>query len=982
MITDRKPNCKAPGSACLDPRFVGADGIVYYFHGRRNEHFTLVSDVNLQINARFIGLRPEGRTRDYTWIQALGILFNSHNFSVEATPAATWNNEIDHLKLSYNGEELVIPEGHLSKWQSPQNQLRVERTSSKNSVTVTIPEIAEIYVNVVHVTKEDSRIHNYQIPDDDCFVHLEVQFKFYDLSSKVEGVLGRTYQPDFQNPAAKLGVAMPIVGGEDKYRTTSLLSADCGVCMFDPSEGSEKNSIMEYSMLDCTGVTKSGNGIIIGTQSKVSSIQEKHVPVPQSKNLMIANSSRSSVKYPQMDELPQLKLLRKKQVPELSKFSFSDNGGTNTETLSRCENSVMQQNLVKATNLSDEKSSLLNIETTHHEQQYNDVNDLYGIDELEKEQLQMVDAIAGESNNISLPSASRQVESLDQKGDFSDDLVNSIKRIESRILALRLCSNLVESTKNSTGHNTMHKVANLDSPVIQRKDETAGSQFSRKRPPLDGNRLMKQQLQHMGISSYNGEGLVSSNAFEEPFPGRNESWRQSQVPYQNHGLHISAESARSTDIPKQIGTPFVSRRDDLRNQNRIRPSARNMGKVDRVKSLNKLARRDTHLGSHASECIQGLKVPLNEDDLSNMPSVLVGHANRENLVRKNPVAWSNQNNKERSSESKCGKKLIGSKASTTAKRENPLPHQIIIRPTLLDQRSSEIKVLSRQHENSSVLDKRGTHRTNHAEPWKTRVQPQHEEPEESSSNSHSSSRWTTQEDSTNSSSDSEEYSSRDGTQGASSRRLIKSKFEGSSEESSNSYPYKDDGSSSSAGSLKNDRYGHKRNPGKKIGSLRKLKNKLGLIFHHHHHHHHHHLHGGDDNVIIHPNAGHKHSMWNHLQNAFHQKNKHVVLRKGMVDKTRKGAIAKVTNRNQVGQFHRLVEGILTHIRHSKKPNPSKLSGVKGSRSTPHRHSHKKLQPWQILRRKRGVLKDRGRVKTSYCLQQLESFHFLPDSQNL
>ncbi|KAE9592930.1 hypothetical protein Lalb_Chr19g0134411 [Lupinus albus] len=258
----RKPNCNAPGSACLDPRFVGADGIVFYFHGRRDEHFSLVSDVNLQINAHFIGLRPEGRTRDYTWIQALGILFNSHNFSVEATPAATWNDEIEHLKLSYNGKKLVIPESYLSKWQCPQNQLRVERTSNKNSVRVTIPEIADIFINVVHVTKEDSRIHNYQIPDDDCFVHLEVQFKFYDLSSKVEGVLGRTYQPDFQNPAAKLGVAMPIVGGEDKYRTTSLLSADCGVCMFDPSQASENNSMMEYSMLDCTGVTKSGNGIV------------------------------------------------------------------------------------------------------------------------------------------------------------------------------------------------------------------------------------------------------------------------------------------------------------------------------------------------------------------------------------------------------------------------------------------------------------------------------------------------------------------------------------------------------------------------------------------------------------------------------------------------------------------------------------------------------------------------------------------------
>lgn len=118
MILDRKPDCNGPGSACYDPRFIGGDGIVFYFHGKSNEHFSLVSDTNLQINGRFIGHRPAGRTRDFTWIQALGILFNSHSFSLEAIKAATWNDEVDHLKFSYNGEDLIVPEGALSSWYS------------------------------------------------------------------------------------------------------------------------------------------------------------------------------------------------------------------------------------------------------------------------------------------------------------------------------------------------------------------------------------------------------------------------------------------------------------------------------------------------------------------------------------------------------------------------------------------------------------------------------------------------------------------------------------------------------------------------------------------------------------------------------------------------------------------------------------------------------------------------------------------------
>ncbi|PRQ31400.1 hypothetical protein RchiOBHm_Chr5g0035081 [Rosa chinensis] len=249
-VRNRKPNCNGPGSACLDPRFIGGDGIVFYFHGKKNEHFSLVSDPNLQINDRFIGLRPEGRSRDYTWIQALGLLFDSNSFTLEATPSATWDDEIDHLKFSYNGVDR-------------ETSIRVERASSKNSVLVTLPEVAEISVNVVPVTKEDDKIHNYQIPSDDCFAHLEVQFRFYGLSSNVEGVLGRTYQPDFKNPA-KAGVAMPVVGGEYKYKTTSLVSADCFACVFTQAGMLDQTDsrVMDYGKLDCTGNTFSGNGIV------------------------------------------------------------------------------------------------------------------------------------------------------------------------------------------------------------------------------------------------------------------------------------------------------------------------------------------------------------------------------------------------------------------------------------------------------------------------------------------------------------------------------------------------------------------------------------------------------------------------------------------------------------------------------------------------------------------------------------------------
>ncbi|KAG1361239.1 hypothetical protein COCNU_09G007020 [Cocos nucifera] len=236
---------------------------MFYFHGKTNEHFTLVSDPNLQINARFIGLRPARRTRDFTWIQALGIRFGPHSFTLAATRASSWDPRADHLFFSFNGKPIDLDVGHLSSWSSPSTNLHVERTATVNSVTVTLPRVFEIMTTVVPVTQEDRKIHKYGIPDDDCFAHLEVQFRFFRLSEKVEEVLGQTYRPDFQNPV-KRGVLMPIMGGEDRYFTSSLLSANCKSCIFSPEENvaALEDVVIAAAALDCTRKMTSGHGVV------------------------------------------------------------------------------------------------------------------------------------------------------------------------------------------------------------------------------------------------------------------------------------------------------------------------------------------------------------------------------------------------------------------------------------------------------------------------------------------------------------------------------------------------------------------------------------------------------------------------------------------------------------------------------------------------------------------------------------------------
>ncbi|CAN6900984.1 unnamed protein product [Brassica oleracea] len=220
-----------------------------------------------------LGHRPAGRSRDFTWVQALGFLVNSQKFSLEATKVATWDDSIDHLRFSFDGQDLIIPKEILSTWYSPKKDIKIRRATKMNSVTVTIKDKAEIMVNVVPVTKEDDRIQSYKVPSDDCLAHLEVQFRFLNLSPRVDGILGRTSRPGFQNQA-KSGAAIPVIGGEDKFRTTSLLSHDCKTCIF--------TGLSIFSCPNITFSTPSRVNILIYAHILSQSIQFGTIDLPHS----------------------------------------------------------------------------------------------------------------------------------------------------------------------------------------------------------------------------------------------------------------------------------------------------------------------------------------------------------------------------------------------------------------------------------------------------------------------------------------------------------------------------------------------------------------------------------------------------------------------------------------------------------------------------------------------------------------------------
>lgn len=245
---------------CQDPRFIGADGITFYFHGKKERDFCIVSDTNLHINAHFIGRRNENMGRDFTWVQSLGILFDNHQIFVGAKKTAIWDNAVDRLELSYDRQTIFLEEGEGTKWQPKSEQgITISRSRYTNEVVIEVEGNFQIKAAVVPITEKDSRIHKYGVTDEDCFAHLDLGFKFFSLSDHVNGVLGQTYASNYVS-RVKMGVDMPVLGGKREFASSSLFSTECAVSRFNGTQLRSANSF-QYANLNCASGLD-GRGVV------------------------------------------------------------------------------------------------------------------------------------------------------------------------------------------------------------------------------------------------------------------------------------------------------------------------------------------------------------------------------------------------------------------------------------------------------------------------------------------------------------------------------------------------------------------------------------------------------------------------------------------------------------------------------------------------------------------------------------------------
>lgn len=150
-MAGRKTNCNGYGSLCYDPRFVGGDGVMFYFHGSKGGNFAVVSDNNLQINAHLIGTRPQGRSRDFTWVQALSVMYDSQSLVVAAKRVSVWDDAVDAFTVKFDGIDVDIPVDGEAEWRKEDSdrEVIIERTDDTNNLRISVSGIVEINVKVI-----------------------------------------------------------------------------------------------------------------------------------------------------------------------------------------------------------------------------------------------------------------------------------------------------------------------------------------------------------------------------------------------------------------------------------------------------------------------------------------------------------------------------------------------------------------------------------------------------------------------------------------------------------------------------------------------------------------------------------------------------------------------------------------------------------------------------------------------------------------
>jgi hypothetical protein len=204
-------------SSCGDPRFTGGDGNTFYFHGKKDQDFCIVTDAGLHINAHFIGNHNPALNRDFTWVQALGVTFgdDQHRLYVGARRAVEWDEEEDHIQVTFDVDAVKNVPG-----------LSVTRMDTVNTVMVELDGVFAISANAaVPITDRDDRIHKYGKTGSD----LDLGFQFRGRRTARATSASWTSAPRCPSWAARPSTCPPVSSPRTAPSPGSTTAAGAGV---------------------------------------------------------------------------------------------------------------------------------------------------------------------------------------------------------------------------------------------------------------------------------------------------------------------------------------------------------------------------------------------------------------------------------------------------------------------------------------------------------------------------------------------------------------------------------------------------------------------------------------------------------------------------------------------------------------------------------------------------------------------------------
>ncbi|TJX35679.1 hypothetical protein E8P77_34235 [Soehngenia saccharolytica] len=135
---------------------------------------------------------------------------------------------MEQLSLAVDGRSVLLPPRKGACWEDRLSPVKITRVLNVNAVKLRVADMFSLTAWVVPVTAEESRVHGFEITEEDCFAHLQLSFNFLKLSPHVTGVLGRTYSAGFESPV-EVGA---VLDGDDMFAVSHLFATDWDVAMF------------------------------------------------------------------------------------------------------------------------------------------------------------------------------------------------------------------------------------------------------------------------------------------------------------------------------------------------------------------------------------------------------------------------------------------------------------------------------------------------------------------------------------------------------------------------------------------------------------------------------------------------------------------------------------------------------------------------------------------------------------------------------